>query len=497
MLAIRIDYLTGVCMATKHDDPSRSSAEWPPHPDRLFSALVAAAADMSDRDSEELTEPGFRALQWLCGLGAPQISVSEARRRSAPVVHMPTNPDAKEIPAGDLNSGNQATRRQKKEAVRGLLPVFRRKAALSIPAAIPDEPVAYFIWPQAEKDEHVEVLRAICRRVTCLGRSRSLVRALVVEDPPEPTHEPDNMGQIQLRVPGKGRLNYLVEKHKRDGGKPAPCQLRRYRRTDCRAQPKEIPSTVFDRCWVFRPSPGDPPLPAVSVLRVTQALREALIDCIDKDQRSRGVEANVPDIVHGHGRHPHCAYAVLPFIHPSQQYADGSIKGLAVLVPRGVDEGALRDIARGLIRIQKNGLGIPGIGTWRLKEVAADDPPNDTLDPQTWTRPARVWATATPMVFGHFPKPNKGGEVKVILDSLRMIGIEPERVVEIAVDRHSPLYAAPPSWCFKPRRSSREINQRPTWIRHITLRFDGLVRGPIVLGSMRYFGLGLMRPIEE
>src|ERR1039458_6823167 len=108
MLAIRIDYLTGVSMATKHDDPSRSSAEWPPHPDRLFSALVAAAADMSDRDSGELTKAGLRALQWLCGcLGAPQISVSEARGRSAPAVHMPTNPDVKE------------------KAVRGLLPVFR------------------------------------------------------------------------------------------------------------------------------------------------------------------------------------------------------------------------------------------------------------------------------------------------------------------------------------------------------------------------------------
>ena len=100
------------------------------------------------------------------------------------------------------------------------------------------------------------------------------------------------------------------------------------------------------------------------------------------------------------------------------------------------------------------------------------------------------------MVFGHFPKPNKGGEGKVILDSLRMIGIEPECVLEIAVGRHSPLYGALPSWHFKPRKSSSEITQRPMWIRHVALRFDRHVRGPIVLGSMRYFGLGLMRPIE-
>lgn len=497
MLAIRIDYLTSVCMATRHDDPSRSKPEWPPHPDRLFSALVAATADLADRDAGELTEPGLTALHWLCDLGAPQMAVPEARRRWATDVHMPSNPHADEIPAGDLDSGNRATQQKKRKAVLGLLPVFRTKVALQIPASIPDEPVAYFIWPEAEKDDRVEVLRAICTRVTCLGRSRTLVRALVVDDPPEPTHKPDPMGSIQLRVPGTDRLDYLIDKYQRDGGKPAPCQLRRYRRTDYELRPKEIHSTLFDRCWIFRPNPDDRPLPAISALRATHALREALIDCIDKDQRSRGVEVHVPDIVHGHGDHPHCAYAALPFIHPWQRYADGSIKGLAVLVPRGAKEGALRDIARGLIRLEGNGLGIPGIGTWQLEEVAADDPPNETLDPQTWIGPARVWATAIPMVFGHFPKANKGGEAKVILDSLRMIGIESERVVEIGVGRHSPLYGASPTWHFKSQRSSRETDQRRIWIRHVTLRFDRLVRGPVVLGSMRYFGLGLMRPIVE
>jgi len=495
MLAIRIDYLTGVCMATKHDDPSRSTPEWPPHPDRLFSALVAAAADLSERDPTELAKPGLKVLQWLCGLGAPQIAVPDAHRRWVPEVHMPTNPDVDEIPAGDLSSGNLSTQRKKQDAVRGLLPVFRRKAALSIPAAIPDEPIVYFIWPEAQIEEHVEVLRAICRRVTCLGRSRSLVRALVVDDPPKPTYEPDSMGQVQLRVPGEGRLDYLVEKYRRDGGKPVPCQIRRYRRTDTQAQPAGVCSTVFDRCWVFRASPGAPPLPAVSTLKVTQALRGALMECIDIEQRSRGAEVSIPDIVHGHGEHPHCAYVALPFTHPWQRYADGSIKGLAVLVPRGAGGDGLRDIARGLIRLKTNGLAVPGVGTLRLEEVATDDPPNDTLDPQTWIRPSKAWATATPMVFGHFPKPNKGGEVTVILDSLRMIGIEPERVMEIAVDRHSPLYGAPPSWYFKAHRGSREGNQRPMWIRHVALRFDRPVRGPIVLGSMRYFGLGLMRPI--
>ena len=35
------------------------------------------------------------------------------------------------------------------------------------------------------------------------------------------------------------------------------------------------------------------------------------------------------------------------------------------------------------------------------------------------------------------------------------------------------------------------------WIRHVTIRFEHHVAGPLVLGALRYFGLGLMRPLEE
>ena len=40
MLAIEFELLTGRYAATAHND--RSRAEWPPHPARIFSALVAA-----------------------------------------------------------------------------------------------------------------------------------------------------------------------------------------------------------------------------------------------------------------------------------------------------------------------------------------------------------------------------------------------------------------------------------------------------------------------
>jgi CRISPR-associated protein Csb2 len=485
-------------MATKHDDPSRSSPEWPPHPDRLFSALVAAASEATETRPSELVPGAEAALTWLCGQGSPELSAAKAHVRTAPDVHMPTNPHPDEIPRGNLSTGDEQTQAKKRRAVLGLLPMHRKKAALPIPVVVPEEPVVYFIWPRVDPEtssREVETLRAVCRRVTCLGRSRSLVRATVVDEAPPPTHIPDPVGQVQLRVPGRLRLGYLVEKYKRDGGKPEPCPLQHYRRADDESQAPEQLRSVFEGFWVFQPERGDPRLPVVSILTVTKTLRRALIACIEEHQRRRGIEPRVPDVVHGHGRYPHCAYISLPFVHPTLRYADGSIKGVALLLPRGIEDEALVAIAGGLDLLQQNGLSIPGVGTWHVKEVEADDPPNATLDPATWTEAARVWATATPMVFGHFPKPSKGGEPQVILDSLRMIDVEPDRVVEIAVGHHSPLQGTLPSWDFKARQIGRERGEAPPWGRHVTVRFDRAVRGPIVLGRMRYFGLGLMRPL--
>lgn len=68
MLAIEVELLTGRYAATAYND--RGRAEWPPHPARFFSALVAALHDY------EPTEPAERAaLLWLEQQGAPSLRV--------------------------------------------------------------------------------------------------------------------------------------------------------------------------------------------------------------------------------------------------------------------------------------------------------------------------------------------------------------------------------------------------------------------------------------
>ena len=66
MLAIDVEFLTGRYVATAYS--SRVDSEWPPHPARLFSALIATHAAEPD---VSLDERGI--LEWIETLG-PQRS---------------------------------------------------------------------------------------------------------------------------------------------------------------------------------------------------------------------------------------------------------------------------------------------------------------------------------------------------------------------------------------------------------------------------------------
>lgn len=76
MLAVEVNFLTGRFVATAYHD--RKKVEWPPHPARFFSALVATWADADDPDRSERG-----ALEWLEARSPPSIRASEAVPRGA------------------------------------------------------------------------------------------------------------------------------------------------------------------------------------------------------------------------------------------------------------------------------------------------------------------------------------------------------------------------------------------------------------------------------
>ena len=80
---IEVNFLTGRYVATCHNE--RQRCEWPPHPARLFSALVATWA-------EDEQDPAEReALEWLESQGPPAISASGATPRTVVSHFVPVN----------------------------------------------------------------------------------------------------------------------------------------------------------------------------------------------------------------------------------------------------------------------------------------------------------------------------------------------------------------------------------------------------------------------
>ena len=90
MLALAIDLLAGRYVATAYND--RDRVEWPPHPARLFSALVATWADGDPESSDGKQE--LEAMRWLEQQSPPDIYASAINRtgfRDVAPVFVPVN----------------------------------------------------------------------------------------------------------------------------------------------------------------------------------------------------------------------------------------------------------------------------------------------------------------------------------------------------------------------------------------------------------------------
>ena len=85
-LALEIEYLTGFVRAAR--SPADPEPDWPPQPDRVYSALVAAWA------ARGLTADGRRALEWLETQPAPEIVASGGAARTPATVYVPPNDPA-------------------------------------------------------------------------------------------------------------------------------------------------------------------------------------------------------------------------------------------------------------------------------------------------------------------------------------------------------------------------------------------------------------------
>jgi CRISPR-associated protein Csb2 len=475
-LVLDIEHLLGAAFAAR--EPDNPAPDWPPQPDRVFSALVAAWGARGERNEERA------ALEWLEAQPAPEIIASGGHPRTAPVVFVPPNdPEGGRV-------GNAA-----------VMPALRRRQARRFPAFRPDHPVVSLVWREAAPDAStLAALNALAADTAYVGHSASLTRCRFRDD--EVALGPAIASRRRVY---RGRLAELENAfHSTPLRRPSPG-------APVRATPdqKEPISSVFSDRWLVLEHVGGemPDLRAAPV--VSKRLRNTIMAGYDRTGQGGAIPAEVsghsPD--GGPSPDPHLAIAPMAFV--GSPYASGVVYGFALIPPRQwcpFTDAAFRKALSAITEWNEDGrreLKLEG-DRLRLTFTTVAEPALRSLDPAPYIAEARVWASCTPLVLDrHLKEAANAAREEEIERLIRLacakIGLpEPSRV---AAGRHSALEGA---------ASAYPSGRAPRWMRwrlpdsvasrqlvHAVIEFPDKICGPVILGAGRFVGLGLFRALDR
>ncbi|MCS7023158.1 MAG: type I-U CRISPR-associated protein Csb2 [Bryobacteraceae bacterium] len=249
---------------------------------------------------------------------------------------------------------------------------------------------------------------------------------------------------------------------------------------------EQTPCGPFDQMVIFR-LPAWAHFPIESALRLTALLRNALMAIADGFNR-------LTPFLHGHAPLcepplPHVAFAALADV--AHAKATGKIEGLAVILPRHHSLVEHRNFMQLLDRLEElRSADLPMPLALQRESGRARAPAHLALHPETWRRRSQLWATVTPVVLDRYPKRKLPPE-KIVRESIQRAGLPAPNTV--LCSPYSQLAAVPPAGQFLLRRKPDEPRK---WAVHACIEFHEPVRGPLLLGSGRFFGLGLFKPLE-
>lgn len=548
MFALGIDFITGVAVMT--DTASREKAEWPPHPARVFMALVAAHYETKPlpedgSDAEVAWSLERAALEWLEGQDAPQMNWPEVSPRDVVKVYVPVN-DA------GVPQNPARVKESEMRAALGVMPDQRSRQERTFPAfhigGKGSERYVHLRWPDAKPSTKIlAALTELARKVTRIGHSSSLALVWVSEmkDAPSPAYEPNATKLrrgVQLRVPAPGFLAELdqcfnageidaffdlSEAIAAGRGKAkeqakaafeerfgtawnrsacAPVRLRpslgrtaHYSRVDKPAE--RVLTSSFDSELLVLTKQEGPVLGLESTAALTAALRGYLLQGGEgKPEWFTGHSAPGLPSTGGH-------MALLPLAFVGAEHADGHILGLAVAFPRAIPA-AERAICLRRRLFGPSGddiepeLQMGNLGTWTLRREERSLPPL-ALRSATWCEPSSVWASVTPVVLDRHPKHDQQTEraqwrdevaVSIALSCERQGLPKPEL---IDVDKTSWHRGAPrsrPGPNGMPWLPGKE-GTAPRQQVHVLIQFPCEVQGPLILGAGRFRGYGFCKPL--
>ncbi|SIS74402.1 type I-G CRISPR-associated protein Csb2 [Alicyclobacillus vulcanalis] len=491
-LVLEIEFLSGSSVAALH--PDSEAPDWPPQPDRVFSALVATWAYRGQRPEERL------ALEWLEALEPPRIEATSAFQRTSYVTYVPPNDRSavKMRRASDNISDYRSRQPRRFITVRPVSPTVRL--------------LWHGVGADGETERWVSALDALARDTAYVGHSSSLTRCRVyLTDKPVPDH-----AQEPLRRVYAGRMAELIRSFEA-GRRP---RVGEWVLPRAKTATRGEPASLFSTTWLVLEHVGGlmPDIRAAAL--VSQAIRDRVVEGY------RAIGAPVSEVVSGrtvHGEPAHEAHlAIVPLPFAGFSHADGRVLGFALVPPRQVDLlrnetwlRALRAICpvderrgRRVLRVKLD------MGEMELSPTL--QPTKRSLDPALYVASSsRIFATVTPMVLNRHVKSGRAPSVLEVMDEVARacahVGLP--RLEEIRVeglDRPVPVVLATDHSAFEGVPSVLRSRKRPAWLRwqvppylqgrpitHAIIQFAEPVSGPVILGAGRYLGLGLCRPLPD
>ncbi len=546
MFSIELTFLTGRYTASSYSN--RREPEWPPHPARVFSALVAEYAEAGCCSKER------KILEWLEALGHPEIYASSTDHRNVVGNFVPVN-DASIVSIGrssqlakevvlltgqvqellessdssyestrvkqlrtrieqKLNSAkSMATKVQNTPAkdAQQMLPDQRGKQLRYFPTTTPHDPCVSFVWQEKCSDTDVQVLDDLLSRVTKLGHSSTLVSCRITTDVPKVNFFPSipSDDTHTLRGIRSGQLKELTKLYSHHQGfKPRvlPYEVVHYRNAEAfsfQDASLKLESNLVGEWIVFEFTANSRYLQSTRTYEVAKAMRAAIFNHMTDP---------IPEEVSGHQldgtptRHPHIAIQPIPYV--GSKYADGRLLGLVIIIPKSIGKLARQQLFLAIGKWERLNRDSQIELFWgqsqRITLQRIIGRPNlQSLQPQIWCRSSRVWSSAVPIALPRHPGRLFGGSLlnrkkawrlaeQGVVHSCNHVGLpDPAKV---SVSPTAFIAGCRPSRAFPAFVTNNSISRQ---LIHAKLEFDELVRGPLVIGSGRFLGLGLMRPLSD
>lgn len=298
----------------------------------------------------------------------------------------------------------------------------------------------------------------------------AVVKSAPGEMSQKPVFLPDINGTHFLRIPAPGRLQELDEVFRQTAGvrRPVPsCEpLASYRLMKDRPIQGQVYHSDFLTMRISGTMHG-----ADTAAYLGRALRRAIMSVLGDD---------APPAVHGHNGGIHVGWLPLPDV--GHRHASGRIVGVGILLPKELDLKRRQELLKGIGRVRD--LRLPDGRVAQLATPAPGERVPMALSPRTWTQSCNTWATVTPVVLDRPPKHLTEEQVRQALsESLVFAGYPKPRYIEVS--SFSLFDGAPPAF--------RVPADKPRY--HAMVYFEEPIEGPVIAGRLRYFGVGLFRPV--